>query len=67
MRKVGISCKNCVPDDKEVKECSKTTKYKKCIYVQNEINKIDESFDLTLDNEHTFSTSYFHEEPILDV
>ena len=29
--------------------------------------KIDDSFCLSLYNEHTFSTSYFHEKPILDV
>ena len=29
--------------------------------------KLMKVFNLTLDNEHTFSISYFHEEPILDV
>ena len=57
---------NFFPDAKEVNKCPKI-KMQKCIYVQNEINKIDESFDLPPDNEHTFSTSYFHEETILVV
>ena len=35
----------CFPDAKEVNKCPKI-KMQKCIYVQNEINKIDESFDL---------------------
>ena len=48
----------CFPDAKEVNKCPKI-KMQKCIYVQNEINKIDESFDLPPYNEHTFTTSYF--------
>ena len=39
---------------------------KKCIYIQNDKNKIDGSFDLPQDNEHTFSASYFHEKHIFD-
>ena len=54
------------PDFKEVKKLPKTTKFKIYVYVQNERNQIYESFYLIPDKEHDFSTSYLHEEPILD-
>ena len=38
-----------------------------CTYVQKDINKSDENFDSTQDNEPNFSSSYFHEEPIVNV
>ena len=31
--------------DKQVKKCPTTTKFKKCIYVKNEGNQIDDIFD----------------------
>ena len=40
---------------------------KKCTYVQNDRNQIDESFYFPPDNKYTFSASYFHEEYIVDV
>ena len=55
------------PDAKGLKKPPKITRCKKCEYIQNERNQVYKSFDLTPDYAHTFSTSYFHEEPILDV
>ena len=49
------------------KKYPKTTVCKECTYVQNDRDKIDEIFDLPPDNEHTFSASYFHKKPIVDV
>ena len=40
---------------------------RKCTQVQNDSNRIDKIFDKQLDNEYTFSASYFHEKPIVDV
>ena len=51
----------------QVKKCPTTSVCKICTYVQNKINQINDSFYLPSDSEHTFSASYFHEKPILDV
>ena len=48
------------------KKALNKTVCKECTYVQKYINQIDESFDFSSDNEHTFPASYFHEEPISD-
>ena len=55
------------PDARQVNKSPTTTVCKKCAYVQKNRNQIYESFDLPPDNEHTFSASYSHGEPILDV
>ena len=47
------------PDAKQVRNAPQKTVCKKCIHVQNEINKIDESFDYPPDNKHTLSALYF--------
>ena len=45
----------------------KTTLCKECTYVKKDRNESDENFDSSPDNESTFSSSYFHEEPIFNV
>ena len=57
----------CFPDAKQIKKCPKTVLYQKCTYVQKDINESDENFDSTQDNEPTFSSSFFHEGPIVNV
>ena len=56
-----------VLDAKQIKIWSKTKVCKECTHFQKYINKIDESFDSPPDNEHTFSESYFHKKPIVDL
>ena len=52
---------------KKVNKGPRTTVWNICKYVQDERRKSNESFDLLPENEHTFSTSYFHEKPLLNV
>ena len=59
--------KGCFPGAKQAKKCPTTSLYKIFTYVQNERNQIGEIFDCPPNNEHTFSVSYFIEEPILYV
>ena len=59
--------KNCFPDAKQIIKFPKTVLCKECTYVQKDINKSDENFDYTQDNEPTISSSYFHKEPIVNV
>ena len=53
--------KNCLPNAKQIKKFPKTVLCKECTYVQKDLNKSDEKFDSTNDNEPTFSVSYSHE------
>ena len=54
---------------KEIQEIMKICfpKAKQVKISQNNSKKGNGSFDFLPDNEHTFSTSYFHENPLLDV
>ena len=49
------------------KKRPKNTVCKECTYVQKDINEIDDDFDSPLDNEPTFSASYFYEVHIFNV
>ena len=59
--------KTCFLDEKQIIKCPKTTLYKECTYVKKYRNEGDENFDYPPDNEPTFSSPYFHEEPIVNV
>ena len=59
--------KTCFPDAKQIKQISETVLCKECTYVQKDRNESDENFDSPTDNEPTFSSSYFNEEPIVNV
>ena len=59
--------KTCFLDEKQIIKCPKTTLYKECTYVKKDRNEIEENIDYLPDNEPTFSSSYFNEEPIGNV
>ena len=59
--------KTCFHDANQIKKCPKTVLCKECTYFQKDINESDENFDSTQDNEPTFSSSFFHEGPIVNV
>ena len=59
--------RTCFPDAKQIKKCPKTVLCKECKYVKKDINESDEDFHSPPDNEPTFSSSYFHEETILNL
>ena len=50
--------KTCFPDAKQIIKCQKKL-YNECTYVQKDINRSNENFDFTQDNEPTFLSSYF--------
>ena len=56
-----------LPEAKQVKKCPRTTVCKISKYIQSERKQINESFYFPPDNEHTFSISYLHENPLLYV
>ena len=58
---------NLFPDAKQIKKSPKTVLCKECTYVEKDRNESDKSFHSPPDNEHNFSSSYFHEEPIFNV
>ena len=59
--------KTCFPDAKQNKKYPKTTLCKEFTYVQKFINESDKNFYSTQYNEPTFSSSFFHEGPIVNV
>ena len=46
--------KTCFTDAKQIKKCPKHVLWKECTYVQKDINKKDEDFDSTEDDEPIF-------------
>ena len=58
--------KTCFTDANKIKN-PKNTLCKECTYVHKYGNESDETFYSPLDNKPTFSSSYFHEEPIVYV
>ena len=59
--------KTCFSDAKQTKKCQKNTLCKECTYVQKYWNESDENFDSFPNNKPTFPSSYFHEDPIVNV
>ena len=57
----------CFTDEKQIKKYTKTVLRKECTSVQKYINESVESFDSTQDNDPNFSSSFFHEGPIVNV
>ena len=55
------------PDANQIKKYPKTTLCKECTYVEKDRNEIEGGIDSPPDKEPTFSSSYFHEEPIFIV
>ena len=49
------------PEANQINQCPKSTLCKECTYVQEEKDEIERNTDSPLDNEPTFSSSYFLE------
>ena len=59
--------KTCFPEAKQIKQCPKSSLCNECTYVQKEINESEGNTDSVPNNKPTFSSSYFHENPIVNV
>ena len=59
--------KTCFPDAKKINQFPKPPLCKECTYVQEEKDESEGNIDSPQDNEPTFSSLYFLENPIVNV